>query len=120
MQINFVDEEFPIRVKCKVRHLCCILRQSKCHSLGKEFNIPFEVQAYWFEVSLDTRRIWEETVVTWEDTHNREWVSYDDKTIAQGEAEKLYIESRLGGAPQIILGGGAGLVKSISFGGPKA
>ena len=81
LQRNFVDEEFPTRVGCKARQLYYILWQSECHLLGKEFNIPFEIQAYWCEVLLDTKCAWEETVTCWEDTHNEEWVRYDDKAI---------------------------------------
>ena len=98
MQINLVDEEFPTRVGCKARQLYYVLRQSECHSLGKEFNIPFKIQVHWCEVPLDTRRAWQETIAGLEDTHNGEWVRYDDKAIAQGEIEKLYTKSGLGGA----------------------
>ena len=51
---------------------------------------------------MDTRCTWEETVVGWKDIDNEKWVRYDDKTITQGEVENMYIESRLGGAPQTI------------------
>ena len=99
LQRNLMHKEFPIGVGCQARQLCCILRQLKCHSLGKEFNIPFEIQAHWCEVSLDTRRAWEKTIAAWEDTHYEEWVKYNDKTITQRETQKLYAESGLGSAP---------------------
>ena len=47
-----------------------------------------------------------------------EWVRYDDKSITQGEVEKLYAESELGDAPQMIWRGR--FIGSILFGGPKA
>ena len=78
-----MDEEFPTRDKYEARQLCCVVWQLECHTLGKEFGIPFEVHAYWCEVSLDTRYIWEEIVAAWEDSYNKKWVKYDDKVIAK-------------------------------------
>ena len=113
-----MDKEFGIRVRCETRQLYCVLWQLECHSLDNEFNILFKIQAYWCEVSLDTRRVWEETIVGWENTHNKEWVRYDDKAITQGEVKKLYAESGLSGVPHMIWSGR--FVGSSSFGGPKA
>lgn len=57
--------------------------------LEKKFDIPFKIQAYWCEVPLDTRCAWKEIVSVWEDSHNEEWVKYNDKVIAEEEYEKL-------------------------------
>ena len=76
--------------------------QHECHLLGKKFDILFEIQVYWCDVSLDTRCCWEETVTSWEDSHNREWIKYDDNVVAQRKTKKLYVASRLDGAPHMI------------------
>ena len=61
------------------------------------------------------KRAWEETIAGLEDTHNREYVRYDDKAIAQGEVEKLYAKSGLGGAP--TWSGGRDLLGASYLGG---
>ena len=83
----------------------------------KEFGIWLEIQAYWCEVLLGMRRAWEETVTAWEDSHNREWIRYDDKDIAQREVEKLNAKSGLGGAPKWSRGGD--LLGPSYLGGPS-
>ena len=80
-------------------------------------DISFEIKVYWCEVSLDTRRAWEEIDVAWQDSHNREWIRYDDKVIAQGEAGMLYVESGLGGALYMIWKGD--LLGPSHLGGPS-
>lgn len=68
-----------------------LAKNSTCHLKSKHI-----------DVSLDTRRAWQETIVDWKDSHNREQIRYDDKVIAQWNVEKLYAKSELSGAPHMV------------------
>lgn len=79
MQRNFLDEEFPTRVRFEQDSYIYYVTVKVSFTWQK---IQHTIQNPIILKSLDMRCASKEVVIAWEDSYNKERVRYDDKVIA--------------------------------------